>query len=632
MSRLVIVLVALVAVGCEPRAAETVAAAPSASVSEPAPSASMSASAAPSVAAIPDACADAEGVTVLISPRTPKPGQAVRAIAVTEAPLAARLTIEDDAGAVLAESDARRGGPPSFWVAAHAAAPAGRVHVHLRAPGVHACQAATVAEKGPPRAQGSWSSVWPIEAAWDAHHENLFSAWIEHLFDAPLDEQPTWKVLSEALRDPARNLLYDHLGLAEDGATTAPAIEPDCADLPYTLRAYFSFKLGLPFGYSRCSRGSSRSPPACARWSSSLTANEDNRDPVKRLGNFLRVKLANAVHSGTVRAKGDDDLGDYYPVKLTQETLRPGTVFADPYGHILIVVRRVAQTDSSGGILFAVDGQPDGTVSRRRFWRGNFLFHDDPVYGGAGFKRFRPVVFDGKRARALSNAEIAAHPSWGDFGLEQYELGIDGFYDRVDEVLSPSPMAPRQAFLETIQALEEQVRRRVLSVDNAVAYLKTHPGQIEMPTGAEIFETTGAWEDFATPSRDMRLLIAMHVVTTLPERIVARPKRWKLTEGQSLDAVKKELETLLAAETKKRKIRYTRSDGSAWELSIADVLARAKGLEVAYNPNDCPEKRWGAPPESEELSTCRRHAGRGQSALMESYRDWFATRTRPPRP
>ena len=32
-------------------------------------------------------------------------------------------------------------------------------------------------------------------------------------------------------------------------------LRPDCADLPYFLRAYFAFKMGLPFGFSKCSRG-----------------------------------------------------------------------------------------------------------------------------------------------------------------------------------------------------------------------------------------------------------------------------------------------------------------------------------------------------------------------------------------
>src|SRR5262245_18099075 len=34
----------------------------------------------------------------------------------------------------------------------------------------------------------------------------------------------------------------------------------------------------------------------------------------------------------------------------------------------------------------------DGTVARKRFWCGNFLFAQDPALGGPGFRRFRPVV------------------------------------------------------------------------------------------------------------------------------------------------------------------------------------------------------------------------------------------------
>ena len=37
-------------------------------------------------------------------------------------------------------------------------------------------------------------------------------------------------------------------------------IRPDCADLPYFLRAYFAFKMGLPFGYSKCTRGGGGEP------------------------------------------------------------------------------------------------------------------------------------------------------------------------------------------------------------------------------------------------------------------------------------------------------------------------------------------------------------------------------------
>ena len=63
-------------------------------------------------------------------------------------------------------------------------------------------------------------------------------------------------------------------------------------------------------------------------------------------------------------------------------------------------------------MFLAVDGQPDGTVARKRFWRGNFLFAQDPALGGPGFKRFRPIVRDKNGGlRRLTNEEIAKDPA-----------------------------------------------------------------------------------------------------------------------------------------------------------------------------------------------------------------------------
>ena len=144
---------------------------------------------------------------------------------------------------------------------------------------------------------------------------------------------------------------------------------------------------------------------------------------------------------------------------LKQETLRPGTVYADPYGHILMIVRRVPQSDGEAGVILAVDGQPDGTVARKRFWRGNFLFAQDPALGGPGFKRFRPIVLDRTAClRRLTNDEIAKNPQYADFSLEPSRLGVEDFYDRMDDVMSPSPLDPLGAMKEAITSLEEQRR------------------------------------------------------------------------------------------------------------------------------------------------------------------------------
>jgi len=597
------------------------------------------------------ACEDPGSALIFVSPDRPVRGQPVRVVAVLDHAVDATLSVSSSAGAPVTTPE-RHGGPPYFWMTQVDEPGPGRWRAALaRDPACGGDRVSTrdfvvserrVAPPATPR-----TALWFTRAAWSPALENLYSAWVEHLFESPLEEQPSWSVLHEVLRDRSRNFLFDHLGVAED--EQGVAVRPDCADLPYFLRAYFSFKLGLPFGWSHCSRGDNGSPPTCSDFATSADpfppvdggaqtpppwADPDREkagpweNNVKRLGELFRTTLADAVQSGAGRTPPDDEDSDYYPVALSVETLRPGTIFADPYGHVLVVVQRIPQTASAGGVLLAVDGQPDGTVARKRFWRGNFLFAIDPALGGPGFKRFRPIQRDkitGK-FRQLRNEDLR------DFSAtDQYAGGVEGFYDKVEDVLSPSPQDPTQALIETIQALEEQVKTRVTSVENGRKFLASGKGAADMPDGAKIFETAGDWEDFSTPSRDLRLLIAIDVARGLPARVARRPERYAMPAGRDAGQVRADLEARLAQELRARRFRYVRTDGSEWELSLEDVHQREAALEMAYNPNDCVEQRWGAPPGGAEAATCLSHAPGPQVAKMQGYRSWFHDRRRPPR-
>jgi len=619
-------------------------------------------------------CKDAGELAVLPSPLAPWKGAPLRVLVAAENALEGELSLIGPDGKVAAKSGERHGGPPYFWLVEVASPAAGTWQAKLVREGAGAeCNTITheiaVRAAEPPRPQAADGTLWPLRNSWNRETENLYSAWIEKLFDAPLDATLSWKALHEVLRDRSRNVLFNHLGLRED--SMGLIIRPDCADLPYFLRAYFAFKMGLPFGYTKCTRGGAGEGPKCHAWwniqnlepppapepaaeqrIASPAVVEMFRPPVvqpaapapsrlaalKRLGlaagfgEYLRSSVADGVHSGTGRTALSDDNTDYYPVPLKEQTLRPGTVYVDPYGHVLVLARRVSQTEDAAGLFFAVDAQPDGTVARKRFWRGNFLFAQDPALGGPGFKRFRPIVRDRNGGlRRLTNAEIAKDPQYGDFSLEQARLGIEDFYDRMDDVMSPAPLDPLRAIKEAIAALEEQVKARVTSVENGRKYQTSGRGDAEIPDGPAIFETTGAWEDFATPARDLRLLIAIDVVRTFPDRVARRPERYAMPKEKSIAEVKAELESVLASEGAARKFSYIRTDGSSWTLALKDVLDRAGDLEMAYNLNDCVELRWGAPEKSEEAATCKRHASLAQRAKMTQYRAWFHERRRPPR-
>jgi hypothetical protein len=151
-----------------------------------------------------------------------------------------------------------------------------------------------------------------------------------------------------------------------------------------------------------------------------------------------------------------------------------------------------------------------------------------------------------------------------------------------------------------------------------------------MPSGSAIFETVGPWEDYSTPSRDMRLLIAMGVLADLPGRIRRHPELY-LLRGEGATVAAERIERLHDREIRKHFITYTRSDGSPWRLSLAEIYRRRPALEIAYNPNDCVERRWGAAPGTPEFTTCRRRAPAEQLSRMENYRPWFRETRRPPR-
>jgi hypothetical protein len=101
--------------------------------------------------------------------------------------------------------------------------------------------------------------------------------------------------------------------------------------------------------------------------------------------------------------------------------------------------------------------------------------------------------------------------------------------------------------------------------------------------------------------------------------------------GKSAADVKAELQNVLAQELPTHKFSYTRSDGSPWTLTLKDVSDRMTELEMAYNPNDCVELRWGAPAKSDEAATCKRFAPAAQRTKMTKYRTWFHERRRPAR-
>ncbi|MCX6334136.1 MAG: hypothetical protein NT092_07500 [Bacteroidia bacterium] len=567
---------------------------------------------------------------MLVLPRDPRPGEPFRIVATGGENLRkAQIIVRGPSGSLESVKITIGGGLPYWRIDDYAGNSAGKYKISLIVSKEVVCNQEFIVS--PEEKTLPASVVWRTLRGWDSGMEAIYSAWINALFYG-CSEGDSWSALHEVTQNPDRNFLYDFLSLGEDDPKGKNRIimQPDCADNPFFLRAYFAWKLGLPFGYHECNRGSLGHNPKTGKWITNETTGS-NPNQVLAFNRFLR-KVMDGVHSGTARTALDDENSDYYPVSLDRGALRPGTVFADPYGHTLILAGWIPQTNDHPGLLLALDAQPDGTIGIKRFWKGNFLFNTTGVIGEPGFKAFRPISFTNGEPCLMKNESMNAAAGFVPFSLQQRRLETDVFYNTMERLINPEPLNAETAFLDLIQALYEQLLVRVTSVANGETYFKSHPGSvIPMPSGAAgIFQAGGQWENFSTPNRDLRLLIAMDAVLDFPELVVSSPEDFNISGIGSPEQVRKKLQALLDQKVSELSISYVRTDASIQKLTVGEILKRRDAFEMAYNPNDGIEIRWGAPEGSNERSVCRRHAPSAQLETMRSVRTWFTKRLHPP--
>ena len=122
----------------------------------------------------------------------------------------------------------------------------------------------------------------------------------------------------------------------------------------------------------------------------------------------------------------------------------------------------------------------------------------------------------------------------------------------------------------------------------------------------------------------------MDAVLDFPDLVARSPEDFKISGLVSPEQMKKKLQSILDKTVSELSVNYTRTDGSQQKLTVGEILKRSDAFEMAYNPNDGIEIRWGAPENSAERSTCHRRVPPGQLEKMRSVRVWFSKRLHPP--
>lgn len=224
--------------------------------------------------------------------------------------------------------------------------------------------------------KGPWQ--WKIHrATWTSQDEQAFEEFITRIGES--DCSNVHQCLTEARSNPRYHA----------NNPTGMKFFADCADLPHLLRAYFAWMNELPF--SHAGAVAQRTSPTGARAAGNevigrydiVGPGPDPRQALPRIGH-----LVSSEHYRMPPNASGAFLPDHYPVRITRESVRPGTMIFDPDGHVAIVYKVTAE-----GRIHYIDAHPDNTLTRGIYGRE---FTRAMPEMGAGFKRWRPT--DNSRA------------------------------------------------------------------------------------------------------------------------------------------------------------------------------------------------------------------------------------------
>lgn len=423
--------------------------------------------------------------------------------------------------------------------------------------------------------------VWTVERPnWDSTAESEFSDWVQHLGTARAAGK--CKKLGDCLSNPVSNTLFSEVDRKMN-------LFADCADLPIVMRAYFSFKKKLPFQYVNSISGSHYS-------AGNKPKGFRSQESISDLKNLMQT-IANDVHSGFYRTTGEVEGTDTYPMAVSRQSLRPGSVFYDPNGHVLLVYKV-----EENGIIRLIDGHPDNSLTYVTF--GEKLARGGKAQGG-GFRNWRAMQVtrdaSGRSVyRRALNSEMSDYNSTSQYS-SAYKMkdGSSGSYHEwVRDVMNKNggPVNPIEEFKERMRGLCVDVQDRVNAVNDSLKagiHHKSHPS--ELPNN--IYGTDGEWETYSTPSRDARLKASIREITKEVNKWASyienkKPIQYKGTKAELGRELTELWEYYVAQE--ECGASYTNTKGTKVPLTLTQVNNRI--YDLSFDPYHCPEMRWGAYP------------------------------------
>ena len=424
--------------------------------------------------------------------------------------------------------------------------------------------------------------VWQVDYSkiWDTEAEEEFSHFVGILGEAV--EQGECDTLYKCLRNRNINIYYD------EQIDRYINMFVDCGDLPYILRAYFAFKTERPFIYTSKIKGehytSGNEPRA---W----TNQRDVYGSGKRSLETLFTDIAQAVHTGFFRTAPQVEQTDTYPIKINRDTVRPGTIYYAPNGHLLVVYDVL-----DNGVVKVIDGHTDNSLTHGIF--SNLRLRGNRSMGG-GFRNWRPYIEDGNSGLPIwtSNNQLS---DWSD---EQYAksftsplFGEINYHTWVRHRLTNGEIK-----IDPLFELEEKIKQTCVEIGNRIKAVNLaikdgidqldHPQELPL----NIFTTEGLWEKYSTPGRDARLKSSFRDIYNF----IIQSYHWNeqqhpafFYQGDNEQLVSDFLRIWQKYnEDSKCQFTYKRSDNSIANINLNEVMNRL--FDLSFDPYHCIEMRWG---------------------------------------
>ncbi len=422
----------------------------------------------------------------------------------------------------------------------------------------------------------------------------------------------------------------------------------DCADLPYILRAYYSWMNDLPFTYPvELTQAPLKTAEAEALMAqlNDLYAQLDRagflkKQVIKRQIKELRKKIfggsgtdirynsggnkivskvyiktgdninkvlvdvSNSISTATFRTDAANNtisknFRDTYPVGVTKTAIKPGTVLYDPNGHIAVVY-----SVTKNGKVHLIDAHPDNSLTAITYGE---KFSQTNVEIGGGFSNWRPFSMEGGVVEATPNQDLP------DYSLEQFERKKPfefnnvtmSFHEYVRNKLSDGTLIyyPVIELNELMEEICHDVKEREMAVNASLVtglQNQSHPDVLP----SNIYGTDGDWESYSSPSRDARLKASIREGRQLMLKMIQGHRDGDKNVQYTGSDLEGDLKKAYEVAANKCTIDVKKTNGSVETLALGTILNNI--FKLSFDPYHCVELRWGLT-DAESLKSCNQN-------------------------